>query len=196
MVGNLAGWGTWSGICNRSYTSTCRPITNATIRDMDAYTETMMQEAILEYKSGRHKSVRACATAKGVPRSTLQYRLAGHTSRSHSHENAQILTNAEEKTLVRWLTRLTSTGFPVSPALAVEMADEIRHSWMQLSRNPTQASLHTRPIGDKWLHRFRTRHPEIRGIWTRQIDSARHKAATAEAVKPWFETVTELQLQH
>jgi hypothetical protein len=144
----------------------------------------MMQDAILEYKSGRYKSVRAYAIAKGVPWSTLQYRLAGHTSRSHGHENAQILTNAEEKTLVRWLTRLTSIGFPVSPALAVEMADEIRHSRMQLSRNPTQASLHTRPMGDKWLHRFRTRHPEIQGIWTRQIDGARHKAATAEAVKP------------
>lgn len=74
--------------------------TNATLRDMDAYTETMMQEAILEYKSGRYKSVQACAIAKAVHRSTLQYRLAGHTSRSHGHQNAEILTNAEKKTLV------------------------------------------------------------------------------------------------
>ncbi len=196
MAGNLAGWGTWPGISDASISSTCTPTTNAILRDMDAYTETMMQEAILEYKSGRYKSVRACAIAKGVPRTTLQYRISGHTSRSHGHENAQILTNPEEKTLVRWLSRLTSTGFPASPALAVEMAEEIRHSRMQLSKNSAQTSLHPRPIGGKWLQRFRTRHPEIQGIWTREIDGARHKAATAEAVKPWFETVTELQLQH
>jgi hypothetical protein len=92
------------------------------------------------------------------------------------------------------LTRLASTGYPALPALAVEMAEEIRHSRMQLSKNPTQASLNSRLIGGKWLHRLRTHHPEIRGIWTQQINGARHKAATAEAVKLWFESITELQL--
>jgi hypothetical protein len=163
---------------------------------MDAYTEAKMQEPIAEYKVGRFKSVRACAISKGVPKTKLQHRISGHTSRSHGNENAQILTSPEGKTLVRRLTRLTSTDFPASPALAVEMAEDVRHSWMQLSKNPTQASLDSRSIGGKWLRRIRTRNSEIQGIWTRQIDGARHKAATAEAVKPWFETVTELQLQH
>jgi hypothetical protein len=63
------------------------------------------------YKSGRYKSVRACAIAKGVPRTALQHRLAGNTSRSHGHENAQILENPEEKTVVCWLTRLTERAF-------------------------------------------------------------------------------------
>jgi hypothetical protein len=75
------------------------------------------------------------------------------------------------------------------------MAEETRHSRMQLSKSPTQAEFYSRPIGGKWLHLFRTSHPEIEDIWTRQIDCARHKAATADAVKPWFETA-ELQLKH
>jgi hypothetical protein len=139
-----------------------KPTTNATLRDMDAaYTEAMMQEAIVECKAGRYKSVRTCAIVKGVSRTTLQYSISGHNPRSHGHENAQILTNLEEKTLVRQLTGLTNTCFPTSPALAVEMAEEIRHSRRQLWRNPTQASLNSRPIGGKWLHRFHTRHPEM-----------------------------------
>jgi hypothetical protein len=74
-----------------------KPKTNATLRDMDAaYTEAMMQEAIAECKVGRYKSVRTCAIVKGVPRTTLQYRISGHNRRSHGHENAQILTNPED----------------------------------------------------------------------------------------------------
>jgi hypothetical protein len=149
-----------------------------------------MQEAVANHKAGRYRSARACAITKGVPWTTLQYRISRHTSRSHDHdhENAQILTSPEEKTLVRCLTRLTSTGFPASPALAVEITAEIRHLRMHFSKDPTQASLNSRPIGDKWLHRLRTRHPETQSIWTCHIGGARHKRATAEAAKPWFET--------
>ena len=169
---------------------------NATLRDLNASNEGRIQEAIAAYASGEFKSIRACAIAHSVPRSTLQHRISGHTSRSCAHEQWQILSLPEERTLVRWLSRLTSTGFPASPALAVQMAEEIRRSRIQLSKNPPPTPLVYRPIGQKWLRRFRIRHPEIQGIWTRQIEGARHKAATVEAVKPWFETITELKLQH
>jgi len=110
-----------------------------------AYSEADIQRAITEYNSGLYPSKQAAAQANNVPPATLRYRLAGQTSPSQAHETRQILSNAEEKTLVRWITRFTSTGFPASPALVVEMADEIRRGRLQLSRSVASPA---RPIGE------------------------------------------------
>jgi len=143
-----------------------------------ASVESRIQDAITAYKSGTYRSVRAAANAFFIPPSTLSYRLAGRTSRSQAHESEQIFSHAEEKTLVRWLTRLTNTGFPTSPALAIEMAEEIRRGRLQLSRTPPPS---LRPIGERWIDRFRARHSDILSVWTRQIERARHDAASSEA---------------
>lgn len=91
-------------------------------------------------------------------------RLSGQTSRSHVPESMQILSNPEEKTLVRWITYLTSTGFPASPALAIQMAEDIRNNRYRLSKASPPSH---RSIGKSWLDRFRKRHLEIQGVWTR-----------------------------
>ena len=52
--------------------------------------------------------------------------MAGRKARAQAHETAQLLSNTEEKTLAQWITRLTSTGFPATPALVIEMAEEIQ----------------------------------------------------------------------
>ena len=118
--------------------------------------------------------------------------MSGRNSRATAHKSEQLLSNAEEKTLVRWITRLTRTGFPASPALALQMAEEIRRGHVQLSRAPTQT---LRPIGEKWLDRFKSRNPQIAAIWTRQIDTARFKATSYDNVKRWFDAVTEVWTQ-
>ena len=78
------------------------------------------------------------------------------------------------------------------PALVVNMAEEIRRSRFQLSQSPSPL----RPIGEQWIDRFRTRHPDIQGIWTRQIDSMRHSAINIDTLKTWFDAVTELCIQN
>jgi hypothetical protein len=158
-----------------------------------AYSEADMQQAITEYYSGLYSSKQAAAQANNVPPAILRYRLAGRTLPSQAHETQQILSNAEEKTLVRWITRLTSTGFPASPALVVEMADEIRRGRLQLSR--ADPSL-TRPIGEHWIDRFRARHTELSSVWSRQIEHARYAAARVDVVQTWFDAVTDLRLAH
>ncbi|KYG41120.1 hypothetical protein M433DRAFT_159418, partial [Acidomyces richmondensis BFW] len=55
---------------------------------------------------------------------------------------------------------------------------------------------HRRPIGKHWLDRFRTRYPEIQGVWTRQIESARYTALNTATVQGWFDAVTALYIQH
>jgi len=80
-----------------------------------------------------------------------------------------------------------------SPALAIQMADEIRRGRFQLSRTrpPPQ-----RPIGEHWIDRFRVRHPEISTVWARQIESARHDATSSQVLETWFNAVTELRIAH
>jgi hypothetical protein len=90
--------------------------------------EAKIQKAIQAYQNKEYKSLRAASLAFSVPPSTLRARLAGRTSRSTAHESAQILSNAEEKTLVRWISRLTRSGFLASPTLVVEIAKEICRS--------------------------------------------------------------------
>ena len=148
------------------------------IRELHAYSESDIYSAVAAYHSKKYKSIRACAHAFGIPYTTFQGRVAGRISRSRSHYSMLILSIAEEKTLVRWITNLTSTGFPATPALAIEMAKEIRRARYQLSTQPN----YLRPIGKSWLDRFRKRHPEIQGIQARTIEGVRHKAVTPTAV--------------
>ena len=158
-----------------------------------AYSEADLQAAILAYHNKGSRSIRAAARAFAVPYHTLRNRLAGRTSRSEAHRSAQILSSAEEQTIVRWISRLCRTGYPASPALAVGMAEEVRRSRYQLSQSPPSI---LRPIGEQWIDRFRARHPEIQGTWTRQIESAQHLAVNTATVTTWFDAVTKLQIQH
>lgn len=91
-----------------------------------ASNDSLLFEAISSFLAGEFTSIRVCAASKGVPYTTLYYRLSGRTSRSNAMENRQNLSSAEEETLLRWITRLTCTGYPASPALVLEMAEEIR----------------------------------------------------------------------
>ena len=153
------------------------PAMDANTRVSNAYSETDIQKAILEFTTGRYASVRKCAAAYRIPVQSLRNRLSGRNSRSHAHEHMQILSNAEEGTLVRWITHLTSTGFPASPSLAIAIAEEIRRNRYLVSRTPPS---YPRSIGKSWLDRFRARHPEIQGVWVRKIEGARHKAMSVE----------------
>ena len=165
---------------------------DVSIRDSHASLESTIQEAITSYQTKRYPSIRATARAFSIPSSTLHSRMAGSTSRRNAHESKQLLSNAEEKTLLRWITQLTRTGYPASPALALEMAETIRSQRYQLSKQAP----HRRPIGKHWLDRFRIRYPEIQGVWTRQIESARYTALNSTTVQGWFDAVTDLYIQH
>ena len=73
------------------------------------------------------------------------------------------------------------------------MAGEVRPSRFQLSQSlPSTLRL----IDDQWTQRFRARHHEIQGVWTRQIESVRHAAVNADTMKMWFDAVTKLHIKH
>ncbi|KFZ25401.1 hypothetical protein V502_00122 [Pseudogymnoascus sp. VKM F-4520 (FW-2644)] len=112
--------------------------------------------------------------------------MARRKAKAQAYEEAQLLSNAEEKTLVQWITRLTSTSFPATPALVVEAAKEIRRGRVKLASSqntqPTQLPL----IGHEWLYRFLNLYPTLKVTYSRQLESAQHKEATYEKISQWF----------
>jgi len=155
------------------------------------YSEASVQHAAAAYLSGQYTTIQAAADAFSIPRRTLSYRLTGRSSRSHPHESRQILTYAEEKILVRWITQLTRTAYSPPPVLVIQMAENLRSQRIQLK--PSARS--QRPIGKHWLDRFRKPYPEIQGVWLRQIESARENATNVDTVKRRFDAVTQLWIK-
>src|SRR4051812_3040727 len=113
-----------------------------------AYSEHDMQNALSAYRKGEYTSIRDAARAFNIPFTTLRERLAGRTTRHVAHESAQILSNAEERSLAKLITRLTITGFPASPALVVQMAELVLSKRVVLSRTNPSPVLPTQRIGE------------------------------------------------
>jgi hypothetical protein len=108
----------------------------------------------------------------------------------------QILTNAEESTIVRWIKRYTSTGAHITNSLLKELALELRLARVTFasSHNPSLTELDH--INDKWILRFRKRHPEIGSIYARQLEHARKEGASYEHVERWFDAVVSKYVEH
>jgi hypothetical protein len=151
--------------------------------------EEQVQSAISAFRNQEYKSVRAAAAAFNISHRTLTRRLAGGLSRAQAKEMVQILSNAEEKTLVRWVKRYTCAGSPITPALLIEMAELIRHERVRhASQNSASAKTIT-PIGHEWLYRFLNRHPTVRSIYAKQLEATRFNGASYDKVKAWFDAV-------
>lgn len=112
--------------------------------------------------------------------------MAGRKTKAKAPEEVQLLSNAEEKTLSRWITRLTSTGFPATPSLVIETAKEIRRGRVKLAISQNIEPTQPPPIGHEWLYRFLNRYPTLKGTYSRQLESLRHGEVTYEKVSRWF----------
>src|SRR3954471_19629111 len=112
-----------------------------------SYSEEDIQNAIMSWKNKEYRSKEATAAHFGIPAQTLRDRMAGAKSRIAAHERDQLLSNAEEKTLERWITRLTSTGYPATPALVIETAEQIRQGRVAVASSSSASQPQPRPIG-------------------------------------------------
>lgn len=84
---------------------------NTSIANQFVYTEADIRSAISAYKAGEYSSIRSAAIASCVLYITLYHRIARRTTRQKSYQHAQILSDAEERSLVKEITRVTTTGF-------------------------------------------------------------------------------------
>ena len=104
---------------------------------MPTYSEDTLLTALTAYRNGEYTSIRKCAYAFNIPVTTFSKRLIDRTSRSKSHESQQVLSTAEEKTLLKYIFRLSKSGCPITLPLIRDLAEEIRLSRFRLSSTPT-----------------------------------------------------------
>ncbi|EDN97116.1 hypothetical protein SS1G_02044 [Sclerotinia sclerotiorum 1980 UF-70] len=152
-----------------------------------AQIEEKLQQAIVALQLKEFKSIRKVAEHFEVPKSTLADRLAGKKTRSQTYEMAQILSNAEENTLVQWIPQLTITGFPATPILMKEIADEIRLRCIQIASSRIPTSIEIPSINHKWIYRFQKQYPELKICYLYQLESNRAKKVTLKNIQAWFD---------
>lgn len=156
------------------------------------YFEEDLSRAILAYRNNEYTSIRKLADAFLIPRSTLRHRLSGRVSYATAHEQEQYLSTAEEKTLVRWISKLSNLGCPIPPSLARNLAFEIRSNRYTLLTPLPLPTPPPTPPGKRWLDRLRKRYPEIESVYSRQIEVSRYKGVSYPIVDAYFTALTDL----
>ncbi|KAG9190620.1 hypothetical protein G6011_08708 [Alternaria panax] len=87
--------------------------------------EAAIQNAIRDLNAGVFTSQRAACQAWGVPRSTLQGRLAGRAPNAIAHHQQQRLTPEQEEFLVQWILDEDLRAQPLAHSRVREMAIQI-----------------------------------------------------------------------
>jgi len=153
--------------------------------------EAQLQEAISAVKANLY-TCHAAAIAFNVPRRTLYDRVnGGKKPRNLAHEGDQNLTHDEERELVRWITRLTITGYPPRYETLRQLVEIIRERRIKPGGDEVSVKVYDK-IGRDWISRFLQRHSELKSVRPRSIDAARIKAASPERLQCWFDDLKKV----
>jgi hypothetical protein len=148
-----------------------------------ANTEGRIQLALQAYRQGQFSSLRAAAKPYGASRTTLTRRSHGTPSRSDFTSPNRKLTPTEESVLVEWILSMDSRGMPPTKALVQQMAEIL------LAERVQDASSIKAQVGQQWVYRFITRHPELKSRYNRKYDYQRAKCEDPEIIQAWFRLV-------
>jgi hypothetical protein len=159
---------------------------------MPTYLEDTLTTALTAYRNGEYPSIRKCAYAFNIPRTTLTSRLLTQTSYSKSHESQKILSTAKEQTLLKAVTRLSKSGCPITLPLTRDLAEEIRLSRFRLSSTPTSYP----PISKRWIDKLRKRYPELKTVYSRALDASRFEGVSYLVINAYFDALTDLFLEN
>jgi hypothetical protein len=163
------------------------------IHSQSSLLQSRIQRAIDGLKKRQFRTQAEAAARCGCSYDTLKKRLGGRADRVTARQNDQILEPAEETTLLRYITRLTRTGYQTTPRTVRELAEKLQRDRPYLSTN---AAPTVRSCNPNWWARFRKRHPHIQTVYTRQISRDRYTALTPEAARVWFDAVAEARSAH
>jgi hypothetical protein len=97
------------------------------------YTEEDLTSAVTAYRNSEYTLIRKYTYAFNVLLTTLSKQLSIQTSCSKLHKSQKILLTAEEKTLLKAITRLSKSGYPITLLLTRDLTEEIRLSCFYLS---------------------------------------------------------------
>jgi hypothetical protein len=158
---------------------------------MHSYTEEDVANALNTLVNGEYKSIHRAALVFQIPTSTLRRRFQNRKTRKESHVSQQILTPIEESTLENWIYRAAKLEAPITLKLVKILASDIQ-SERSLNNDENQSS----PISDRWVDRFRTRHPRIKTCFSRTIDTAQSTALDFSTIKSYFNNLGEVLRKH
>ena len=153
--------------------------------------EEKVLKALAGIRSGLYRNAYHAWQKTGASKATVERRLKGGKTHAEAREEQQILSKAQEKALVSWVTDLTATGHPAHHDFIREMADEVRKQ--SRSDDNARAPL---PIGTTWVRQFIKRHPYLKTTLSRSIELVRIKEVTADAVIDWFEKLQAVIEEH
>jgi hypothetical protein len=155
-----------------------------------------IQAAKRALADGTYSTVYSASKALGLSHKTLGRHMKGGKSCAEAKEEEQHCSNAEEKSLVRWALMMTSTGHPVQYQFLGEMAEEIRRQRLSKINGDSITLVSYPPLGQSWIPRFLTRHPELQTKLTRSIEHSRIKYVSEELIKQFFNDLKSLIEKH
>jgi hypothetical protein len=153
--------------------------------------EARLQEVIATVLNKEYTCYSA-AIAFNVPRQALYYHVKGtRKACNQAHKHNQILTHVEEKELVQWITLLTISKYPPRYATLRQLAEIIRERRIKKTGDEIQIIVYDN-IGEQWVRRFLTRHPELASVRPRSIDVVRVKGTSPERLQHWFDDLEKV----
>lgn len=147
--------------------------------------EQRIQLAIDFLKSHDTASVRQAATTFGVPRSTLQDRMAGRKPNKTSKQSMQRLSPEEEESIVRCILQMGAWGWPMTITALETLATTLLNDKGDKD-----------PLGHNWYKNFLARHPEVKVQRSRNLDQSRKDASDYQTLREWFELYQTIRLQY
>ena len=163
-----------------------------------AQIDSQVTQAVLGIKSGLYKSAYEAAKVLGLPRNTITRHVNRGLTRSQARQKQQILSSAQENILLKWIKELTISGYSLGHRLLKEIAEELRRKQTYNLDNMSSSSLEPIPnyqLGQNWVPRFIQRHPHLRVVIGRQIESVQMDRATKEVLGEWFDAYKKLVLE-
>ena len=169
-----------------------------------------LSEAVLGIQTKKYKSAQAAAIALNLRPDTVWRRLRGIPTRTEARQQQQLLSKTQEKTLLKWIKELTSSGYAPSHRILREVADEVRtnrrrmyQSHLQTQQPQTQQQQLQIPklsLGQDWVPRFIQRHLHLCVKLGHRVEAQRMNGVTKQVLKAWFDAykslITELKIEN
>jgi len=130
--------------------------------------EKQITNAVVAFRKGNYPSITATAIAFDIPKSTLAYQLSGQrVSRQKAHVDQQLLTEAEERAVVRWIKRLDDWGFPprldMVKGMATMLVGKKKEGLIGMEGGRIG-------LGKNWLSRFLDHHKDIASRYSSNLE--------------------------
>lgn len=121
-------------------------------------------------------SIREAALTFQVKRGVLGARFNGRKTRKEAHEHEKTLTFAQERALVDWVKEMGRRGIPLHASAVAHHASAISGT----------------PVSERWVHRFRSRHPDLKAKWTTGLEKCRAQSLNPAAVSGFYDVLESL----